>query len=286
MDRQPTHMPRRIESRQNAWVRELRSGLHQGDLTTQGHLAIEGAHLIEEARRSGLAVEALFLRDGSRISLKPGGNERTFVLSRAVFDSAASTMNPMGVAALVDPPQRALPNFSGSERRSRRLIVIAGGLQDPGNLGTLIRSAEAFGVDGMILLPSTVSCWNQKVLRASSGSAFRLPLWPMSADRAFAVLREGSIRVVAAVAHGGLSHGEMERELTGRVALLVGNEGAGLQPEWLRQADAKVTLDLPGVSESLNAAVAGSILLYEAARQRREMERDSLAGVENSHEPL
>ena len=145
------------------------------------------------------------------------------------------------------------------------LVVIAAGLQDPGNLGTLVRSAEAFGATGMILLPGTVSLWNGKTLRASSGSAFRLPVIAMAAEEAFAALRAHGVRLLAAVARDG----EAEADLRGPSALLLGNEAAGLPGEWIAAADARVTIPCPGPVESLNAAVAGSVLLYDAMRQRR-----------------
>ncbi len=155
-------------------------------------------------------------------------------------------------------------------------MVIAAGLQDPGNLGTLVRSAEAFGATGMILLPGTVSLWNAKTLRASSGSAFRLPVVALAADEAFAALRAQGVRIFAAVARDG----DSEADLRGPSALLVGNEGSGLPEAWIAQADARVTIPLPGAVESLNAAIAGSVLLYEAMRQRQAEQR------QDRHEPL
>jgi len=127
-----------------------------------------------------------------------------------------------------------------------------------------VRSAEAFGATGMILLPGTVSLWNGKALRASSGSAFRLPVVALAADDAFAVLRAQGVQLFAAVARDGAG----EADLRGPSALLVGNEGAGLPDAWIARADARVTIPYPGAVESLNAAIAGSVLLYEAARQR------------------
>jgi TrmH family RNA methyltransferase len=143
-------------------------------------------------------------------------------------------------------------------------VVIAAGLQDPGNLGTLVRSAEAFGATGMILLPGTVSLWNAKTLRASSGSAFRLPVvslpptmpLPLCARRACRYSRPWRGMAPA------------NADLRGPSALLVGNEGAGLPDAWIARADARVTIPCPGAVESLNAAVAGSVLLYDAMRQR------------------
>ena len=174
------------------------------------------------------------------------------------------TEHPQGVAALVEAPQFTVQAMF--ERRGPPLVVIAAGLQDPGNLGTLVRSAEAFGATGMILLPGTVSLWNAKTLRASSGSAFRLPVVALTAEDAFATLRGHGVRIFAAVARDG----DSEADLRGPSALLVGNEGSGLPDAWIAQADARVTIPLPGAVESLNAAIAGSVLLYEAMRQRRK----------------
>jgi len=144
--------------------------------------------------------------------------------------------------------------------------VIAGGLQDPGNLGTLIRSAEAFGAAGVVTLPGTVSPWNAKALRASSGSAFRLPIVSASDEVVFPWLRSSGIRLLAAVTGRGLAASEID--FTKSAALLIGNEGRGLSEDLLNRAEARVMIPCPGPVESLNAAIAGSILLYEASRQR------------------
>ncbi|MDT7811894.1 MAG: methyltransferase, TrmH family, partial [Acidobacteriaceae bacterium] len=185
-----------------------------------------------------------------------------------VFLSATMTEHPQGVTALVEAPQFTVPAMFQAASRSHPLVVIAAGLQDPGNLGTLVRSAEAFGATGMILLPGTVSLWNAKTLRASSGSAFRLPVLALTADAAFTALRDHRVRIFAAVARDG----DSEADLRGPSALLVGNEGSGLPEAWIAQADARVTIPFTGAVESLNAAVAGSVLLYDAMRQRRKAE--------------
>jgi RNA methyltransferase, TrmH family len=115
-----------------------------------------------------------------------------------------------------------------------------------------------------------VSLWPAKALRASSGSAFRLPAMALTADDAFAALHARGVRLFAAVPRDGAG----EVDLRGPSALLVGNEGAGLPPEWIARADGRVTIPCPGAVESLNAAVAGSVLLYEAARQRLAAQRN------------
>lgn len=255
--------PRRIESRQNARVKELRAGLQRGMRTRLGQIAIEGEHLVREAVRSGLKVQTLFLSRANEELLRdyPCGDAEVLLLSEEVFSSAASTEHPQGIAALIDPPEWRLDQML----HGVPLLIIAAALQDPGNLGTLIRSAEAFGASGMILLPGTVSLWNAKTLRASSGSAFRLPTVTLQASDAFSALRGSGVRLLAMVAR----EGSTQMDLTGPLALMVGNEGAGLPEAWLAETDSRVTIRCPGPVESLNAAVAGSVLLYEAARQRQ-----------------
>jgi RNA methyltransferase, TrmH family len=252
--------PRRVESRQNGRVKELRAALTRGVRTP--HIAVEGLHLIEEAVKSGLILHTVFVRAGSEGLLEhlPVGGAEILIVTEDVFAGATMTEHPQGIAALVEAPEFT-PNaiFNGIP-----LVVVACGLQDPGNLGTLVRSAEAFGASGMILLPGTVSLWNAKTLRASSGSAFRLPVIAMPADEAFAALRAHGVKVLAAVARAGSG----EPDLRGPSALLLGNEGAGLPEEWIARADARVTIPCQGPVESLNAAVAGSVLLYDAMRQR------------------
>ena len=150
------------------------------------------------------------------------------------------------------------------------LVVIAAGLQDPGNLGTLIRSAEAFGASGVLLTPGTVSAWNGKAMRASAGSVFRMAVVECEADE-LRWLRERGVELLAAVApgHGAAPVREIgEVDLLRPVAFLVGHEGSGVSAEWLAFAETRVTIPCPGPVESLNAAVAGSVMLYEAARQR------------------
>jgi TrmH family RNA methyltransferase len=259
-----------VESRQNARVKELRAGLSRGMKTAHNHIAVEGLHLVQEAVKSGLNLDTVFLQEGHEELLQqfsPGSAE-VLILTEDVFLSATMTEHPQGVAALVEGPQFTVQAMFPTKPWPAPLVVIAAGLQDPGNLGTLVRSAEAFGATGMILLPGTVSLWNAKTLRASSGSAFRLPVLALTADAAFKTLRDQGVRIFAAVARDG----DSEADLRGPSALLVGNEGSGLPEAWIAQADARVTIPFAGAVESLNAAIAGSVLLYDAMRQRRKPE--------------
>jgi RNA methyltransferase, TrmH family len=256
------HSPRRVESRQNARIKELRAGLSRGVRTAQNHIAIEGLHLLQEAVKSGLNLHTVFVRSGNEGLLQQLAlrDAEVLIVPEEIFSSAAATEHPQGIAALAEAPEFTVQAIF----RGTPLVVIAAGLQDPGNLGTLVRSAEAFGATGMILLPGTVSLWNAKTLRASSGSAFRLPVLALAADDAFAALRAKGVKIFAAVAREGTG----DADFCGPCALLLGNEGAGLPAAWIAEADARVTIPCPGAVESLNAAIAGSVLLYEAMRQR------------------
>jgi RNA methyltransferase, TrmH family len=251
---------RRVESRQNARIKELRASLVRGGKTPR--IALEGLHLVQEALHSGLKLHTVFVRSGNEALLDRLHLDNTEVLIVAdeVFRSAVQTEQPQGIAALAETPAFDLKAIF----KANPLIVVAAGLQDPGNLGTLIRSAEAFGATGAILLPGTVSLWNAKTLRASSGSAFRLPVFALTAEEAFDALRAHAVSVFAAVPRDGSEN----PDLRGPSALLLGNEGSGLPEAWIAQADARTTIPLSGPVESLNAAVAGSVLLYEAMRQR------------------
>jgi RNA methyltransferase, TrmH family len=253
---------RRIESRHNPRVKELRAALSRTGRTPDGLIAIEGDHLVREALRSRLRFATVFLRDGYNTGYEFPGVEQ-LLLPADVFSSAVATEQPQGIAALVHP----LPPSTDALFTVTPLLLVLAGLQDPGNVGTLIRSAEAFGATGVLLLPGTASPWNPKALRASAGSAFRVPMLSIGEADALTLLRDRRVPAVAAVARDGVP--VAQAQLAQPTALLIGNEGAGLSPALLAAADRRVTIPMPGTVESLNAAIAGSLLLYEAALQRR-----------------
>jgi TrmH family RNA methyltransferase len=177
-----------------------------------------------------------------------------------------ATETPQPIAAVVEPPDWTWAHLLGSQRSVPSLIVVVAGLQDPGNLGTIVRSAEAFGADGIICLPLTVSAWNPKAVRASAGSVFRLPLLAASEADAIARLREAGVKIFATTVHAAQPADLVD--LAQPVAILIGNEGNGVPTDLAAMADGTLTIPCPGQVESLNAAVATSVLLYEASRQR------------------
>jgi TrmH family RNA methyltransferase len=251
-----------LTSRANARVKQLRAAFAGQARLASGLIAIEGEHLLEEALKSGQALKTVFVSERREVpGFVPGGVE-VVRLANDVFQSCVETRTPQGVAALLVPPLSSVEEMLVGVP----LILIAVGLQDPGNLGTIVRSAEAFGATGVMTTPGTVSAWNQKAMRASAGSIFRVPI--AEADAAgMEVLEQQGVRLLAALKDDAKAVDQVS--LTGPIAFLVGNEGAGLSEDWVRMAEERVTIPCPGWVESLNAAVAGSLLLYEASRQRR-----------------
>jgi TrmH family RNA methyltransferase len=253
-------------------VKQLRAGFAGNARLAGGTVAVEGETMIQEALRSGLRLRGVFLSEGIEApAWLPSGVE-VVSLAAEVFASAVDTQRPQGIAALVETPVWTLEAM----RTSNPLLLVAVGLQDPGNLGTLIRSAEAFGATAVLTTPGTVSEWNQKSMRASAGSVFRMPVVEVT-ETELAAMKAGGVRMYAAVASsdGSDVRSALLAAFTGACALIVGNEGGGLSAEWLALADERIGIPMPGRVESLNAAVAGSLLLYEACRQRLQLGPDS-----------
>jgi TrmH family RNA methyltransferase len=253
-----------VTSRANARVKQLRAAFAGQARLSGGLVAIEGEKLLREAIRSGLPLKTIFLSEG--VGTPPEWLPRAvelMLLADDVFASAVATQHPQGIAALLLPPRWEMTAKIATDA----LFLVAVGLQDPGNMGTLIRSAEAFGATAVLTTVGTVSQWNQKALRASAGSVFRVPVVPVASEELVALHSRG-VRLLAAVAPQDGASSITEVDLTRACALMIGNEGAGLGEEWLALADEKITIPTPGDVESLNAAIAGSLLLYEASRQR------------------
>jgi TrmH family RNA methyltransferase len=266
--------PEVISSRANPRVKQLRAAFQGHARLSGGMVAIEGDHLLEEALRSGMVLKTVFVSERREVpKIVPRGVE-VMRLTDEVFGSVVETQSPQGVAALMVPPVRVLEDVVGAG--GDLLILIGVGLQDPGNLGTLVRSAEAFGAAGVLTTPGTVSAWNQKALRASVGSVFRVPVVGVDASEVEGLKGRG-VRLVAAVGEDGVGVVEaQEMDFTAGCAVIIGNEGSGLGQEWVEMCDARVTIPCPGPVESLNAAVAGSLLLYEASRQRGGRTRERM----------
>jgi len=261
---------RPIEGRHNALVKELRRAFARAELTAEGLCAIEGIRIVEEALRSGLKFRAVFFgrsaeAKAQRLLPQIAAHVETLLLPNKLFASAVPSETPQGVAALVRCRQFSLEDVL-AKAQAGPVLAIAG-VQDPGNLGTILRSAEAFGAAGALLGEGTVSPFNSKAVRASAGSVFRLPIAQVTLAAALARMRERGLRLVATSSHKGTRLDEAK--LTGPLAIFIGSEGAGVPKELLAELDEIVAIPHSPRVESLNAGVAASIVLYEAARQRQ-----------------
>src|SRR5580700_10226866 len=271
------HRLRRIEGRHNAMVKELRQAFARSERTEDGNCAIEGLRIVEEATRSGLRFRAVFFKESAqnlaeRLLPQIGANVDTLLLPDKLFDATVPSETPQGVAALVRMKEFSLADVL--ERLQVGPVIVLAGLQDPGNLGTILRSAEAFGSAGVVLGEGTVSPFNSKVIRASAGSVFRLPLIHAHGKSAASKLEEVAeklriqgVRLIATSSHKGRASDEAD--LKGPTALFFGNEGAGLPRELMARMDEFISIPHTPLVESLNAGVAASIVLYEAAKRRK-----------------
>lgn len=225
---------------------------------------VEGPVLIAEAEAAGWTIRCEYVApDTDPVSQAPVAH-----LAPGVLERVADTATPRGTLALVEMrPQ-------GLDLRAVQYVVVVDRLADPGNLGTIMRSAEAAGCDAVIMTPGTVDPFNPKVVRASAGALFHMPVL----EAEFGDLRAAGLRLIGTSAQQGNIH--TEADFTGRVALVLGNEAHGLDPE--APVDEWVTIAHRGRAESLNVAMAGTVVCFEAARQRSGSDARHPRGLSDS----
>jgi TrmH family RNA methyltransferase len=253
-------------------VKRLRALKERGERGEEALALLEGARLLEEALLSGAQVVEVAITpraSGSargrrlRQELEAAGTPVLF-LHEDVLDSISEAETSQGVLALARRPRFAEDQlFAGAP-----LLVVAIGMQNPGNLGGLLRTAEAAGASGAFLTRGCADPFSWKALRGSMGSAFRLPhLAGLSSEQAMRRLRQRGVRTAAAMPAAPTSYDEAD--LRGPIAFLLGSETAGVPESLARGADLCLGIPLAGRVESLNVGVAAGLLLFEAARQRR-----------------
>jgi TrmH family RNA methyltransferase len=254
-----------IASRENPAYKALaKLASSAAERRRRGLTVIEGAHLVEACLDAGYPVAQLFASRGAAQSgagaalLARTRSIEAVELADALFDAVSGVEAPTGILAVVPTPAgRPVPPGA-------RLCLALEDLQDPGNVGTLLRSAAAAGVEHVLLSPTCAFAWSPKVLRAGQGAHFALNIVEGADLAGFAAAFAGTTVALA----GGAKASIYETDLRGPVAFLVGNEGSGLSPGLAAAATVRVRIPMPGRAESLNAGVAGSIALFEAVRQR------------------
>lgn len=263
---------RSISSRQNPIVRTFRALADEPDPTGE-RVLLDGAHLVAEARAAGAAFEVLVVAE-SRLQAETEESELARTLEAdavnvlaaddRVFAALSPVKTPSGIAAIVRRTVTAPPIICG---HPRAFVVTAVDVQDPGNVGSIVRAAEAGGATGAFVCGSAANPFSWKALRGSMGSALRLPIVAgMTADAVLRCMRDAGLRLVAAVSRGGDPPDEIDWR--GQVGLLLGGEGPGLPDDVIARCDARVTIPMAVTVESLNVAVAAGVLVYAARRQR------------------
>jgi RNA methyltransferase, TrmH family len=234
-----------------------------------GLFLVEGVRVVEDLIASGIDLEFAV------VSTTLGDTERGFAL-RAQLAEATSlhevdermlaqvtdTETPQGVVAVARIRDQTLSALTLAEDA---IVLVLDAVQDPGNLGTLIRSADAFGAAAVVALPGTVDFWGPKVIRSTAGSAFRRPLINAADAEVWRWLQKHDASICGADMQGEPAD---RVQLSGRVALIVGNEGGGLREQTRPYITHLVSIPMRGHAESLNVAVAAGILLYEFSRRR------------------
>jgi TrmH family RNA methyltransferase len=261
-----------ISSSQNPKLKEAASLYDRRDRDETGLFLIEGYREILRAKDAGIKFDSLFYSP----SLFLGVNEpalieevkkkgaKIFECTKAAFGKLSYRDRPDGLVAVARQMKLTLSDLSFSKSP---LYVIAEAIEKPGNLGTILRSADAVKADGVIVCDRCTDIYNPNVVRASTGTLFTLPVVEAKSEEAICWLREKKIQIVAATPAAKLEF--TEANLKGPLAIVVGTEQLGLSDTWLNLAESQVKIPMLGVADSLNVATATTLLLYEALRQRR-----------------
>lgn len=263
-----------ITSKSNPKIKEIRSLKHAKHRHARGEYFIEGVRLLEEALRQALPVRKVVyspkleeaqrgaaLLSSARKKISPA---EWLYVSEEVMGSISDTQNHQGILAILGKRE-----YSWEELGKREgMVLLLSGLQDPGNLGTIFRVAEAGGGAGLILTKGSIDPYSPKVVRASMGSIFRLPLLVnQDPHDSLKVLRSKGYKIWATAGYGGTS--VWEADLTRPSAVIFGQEGAGIPEDLMEEADGLLTIPMTPLAESLNVAMAAGLVIYERFRQRK-----------------
>jgi TrmH family RNA methyltransferase len=233
-------------------------------------LPLEGIRLVREAYLCGARLEAVVLsndflpQDAPFLADLPP-KVPVWQIDKKLFLRTAKTETPQGIIAVARRPLYSLPHVFAGEHA---LILVAERVQDPGNLGTMLRSAAAAGAGGAVLLPGTADAGSAKACRSAMGALFRLPVVETTLPELLTEISRRDVQLVAAAGSAQDSYHSLDWRVP--CAIAIGNEGAGLSREMLTAAGRQVSIPLAAGVESLNAAVAMSVIFFEAARQRKQ----------------
>ncbi|HJV44406.1 MAG TPA: RNA methyltransferase [Bacillota bacterium] len=254
-----------IQSVQNPRVKNWVRLLSKKGRMKDGLYIIEGEHLVEEALKAKMNIDCLIIQVGQEHKLHhlEIGATQIYYVTDAVMRKLTETQTPQGICAIVQIERPSIEDIV----TDKSFILILDALQDPGNLGTIIRTADAVGVDAIILGRGTVDLYNPKVIRSTMGSIFHIPIVEEDLECLLPQLKEMGFKRIAASLEGSVAYDQPIYD--GPIAIVIGNEANGVSGQVLDQCEARIKIPIYGKSESLNAAIAAGIILYEVIRQRK-----------------
>lgn len=259
-------MEQLITSRDNKYVKLTKSLCTKQGRDKEGLFIIEGYRNVKDAAHKGARIEFILVSDRCSYDLSVFKGQKMYTLAPKIFDYVSDTVTPQGIMAICRMEELS---FSDIELSEKSLIVVCENLQDPGNAGTIIRSADAAGAKAVIMTKGCVDIYNPKVTRSLMSSLFSVKvIRNKNVDSVFGFLKNNKIKSVA----GALCEGSrplFDADMTGSCAVFIGNEGNGLSDEVIKRCDLKVTIPMIGGAESLNASTAGAVMMYEFVRQNK-----------------
>lgn len=255
----------KIESKENNLFKETKKLKDRRGRNKNKKYLIEGFRIVQEAFKARIKVDRIFVSCSSEDKIEEYlgeyiNNTKIYILKDELLNELCQTENPQGIVAVLDICN-SIVNKEGA------FYLLCDKVQDPGNLGTIIRTAHAAGVDGIILTKGTVDVYNPKVIRATMGSIFYIPI--ILDDEEYSQTKEllsQGFSMLATSLQGEKNF--FEEDLTGKIIISMGNEGNGVSEEIYNLSDKKVKIPMPGGAESLNVSVATAIILYEKVRQK------------------
>lgn len=255
-----------IFSKENQLIKHVKKLKDRKYREEKGEFVVEGFRACMEALDSYFQVPLIFLSDNStekwmefHMESRVKENSKVYIMPENIFKNLCSTENPQGIAAVVKRKEIELKSENG-------FYVLADKIQDPGNMGTIIRSAHAAGALGVIVTKGTVDVYNDKTIRSTMGSIFHMPVTEDLDLMKVKKLKEKGFKLLVSSLEAKYNFYDVN--LKDNMIISVGNEGSGICDEVMKLADVKVKIPMPGGAESLNAAVAASIMIFEAVRQR------------------
>lgn len=274
-----------ISSSNNPLIKEIKSLKLRKHREAKGLFFVEGVRIVEEALISGAEIEEIIIsekveKDEKIAKLLSAANYRgydIFVVRESLFNDISDTQTPQGILAVVKMNTYSLKDIigenitGGSIKKSTKCFVVLDTIQDPGNMGTIIRTADAAGFRGVIASKDCVDPYNPKVLRSTMGSIFHIPIHlSLNLTETLKEIKTNGIRIYATHLKGNKYYYEVD--MTKDMAIIIGNEANGISMESESMADVLIRIPMPGRAESLNASVAAGLLMYEPLRQKASRE--------------